>query len=43
MVRELWAIDRPKDRPVPPVPEKKPVVEVPAVEGMEKKTGGAAE
>ncbi len=48
MVRELWAIDRPKDRPVPPVPEKpvpekKPVEEVPAAEGKEKKTGGAPE
>ena len=43
MVRELWAIDRPKDRPVPPVPEKKPVKDEPAAEGKEKKTGGAAE
>jgi hypothetical protein len=43
MVRELWAIDRPKDRPAPPVPEKKPVEEEPAADGMEKKTGGAAE
>lgn len=43
MVRELWAIDRPKNRPVPPVPEKKPVQEVPAAEGLEKKMGGAGE
>ena len=43
MVKELWAIDRPKDRPVPPVPEKKPVNDEPAPEGKEKKTGGTAE
>jgi membrane-bound hydrogenase subunit beta len=42
MVKELWAIDRPKDRPVPPVPEKKPVPEAPAA-GTEKPSGGAAE
>jgi membrane-bound hydrogenase subunit beta len=41
MVRELWAIDRPKDRPVPPVQEKKPVQDEPAAEGMKEKTGGA--
>ena len=43
MVRELWAIDRPKDRPVPPVPEKKPVPEEPVVKGEKKTSGGAAE
>jgi membrane-bound hydrogenase subunit beta len=43
MVRELWSIDRPKDRPVPPVPEKQPVPEEPAAEGTEKKKGGTAE
>jgi hypothetical protein len=43
MVRDLWAIGRPKDRPAPPVPEKKPVEEVPAAEGKEKTPGGAAE
>jgi membrane-bound hydrogenase subunit beta len=43
MVRELWAIDRPKDRPVPPVPEKKPVQDEPASEGKEKKVGGIPE
>ncbi len=43
MVRELWAIGRPKDRPAPPVPEKKPVQEEPAAEGKKEKTGGAPE
>jgi membrane-bound hydrogenase subunit beta len=43
MVRELWTIGRPKDRPVPPVPEKKPVPEEPVVKGEEKTSGGAAE
>jgi membrane-bound hydrogenase subunit beta len=43
MVRELWAIDRPKDRPVPPVPEKKPAPEEPAAQGTQKTPGGAAE
>jgi membrane-bound hydrogenase subunit beta len=43
MVRELWAIGRPKDRPAPPVPEKKPVQDEPAAEEMKKKTGGATE
>jgi len=43
MIRELWAIDRPKDRPVPPVPEKKPVPAEPVVEGDKKTSGGAPE
>jgi membrane-bound hydrogenase subunit beta len=43
MVRELWAVNRPKDRPAPPVPEKKPVPGDPVAEGKEKKTGGASE
>jgi membrane-bound hydrogenase subunit beta len=43
MVRELWTIGRPKDRPVPPVPEKKPVPEEPGAQGTQKTTGGAAE
>jgi len=43
MVRELWAINRPKDRPVPPVPEKKPTPEEPVAQGTQKTTGGAAE
>jgi membrane-bound hydrogenase subunit beta len=43
MVRELWAIDRPKDRPVPPVPEKKPAPEEPVAQVTEKTPGGAAE
>jgi membrane-bound hydrogenase subunit beta len=43
MVRELWAINRPKDRPVPPIPEKKPAPEEPVVKGTEKTPGGAAE
>jgi len=43
MVRELWAIDRPKDRPVPPVPEKKPVPEEPRAEDDKKPSGGAPE
>ena len=43
MVRELWAIDRPKDRPVPPVPEKKPALEEPVAQVTEKTPGGAAE
>jgi len=43
MVRELWTIGRPKDRPVPPVPEKKPAPEEPAAQGTQKTPGGAAE
>jgi len=43
MVKELWTINRPKDRPVPPVPEKKPVPEEPAAQGTQKTPGGAAE
>jgi len=43
MVRELWAINRPKDRPAPPVPEKKPAPEEPVAQGTEKTPGGAAE
>ena len=43
MVRELWTIGRPTDRPAPPVPEKKPVQEGPAAEGKKEKTGGAPE
>jgi len=43
MVRELWAIGRPKDRPAPPVPEKKPLQEESAAEGKKEKTGGAPE
>jgi len=43
MVRELWTIGRPKDRPAPPVPEKKPAQDEPAAEEMKKKTGGATE
>ena len=43
MVRELWTIDRPKDRPVPPVPEKKPAPEEPVAQGTQKTPGGAAE
>jgi membrane-bound hydrogenase subunit beta len=42
MVRELWTIDRPKDRPAPPVPEKQPVTEEPATGRKEKTPGGAA-
>jgi membrane-bound hydrogenase subunit beta len=42
-VRELWAIDRPKDRPAPPVPEKKPSPEEQAAGGTGKKVGGAGE
>lgn len=41
MVKELWAIDRPRDRPVPPVTEKKPAPKEPAA-GEEKKTAGGA-
>jgi membrane-bound hydrogenase subunit beta len=33
MIRNLWEVDRPKDRPAPPVPEKPPAPEV-------KKEGG---
>jgi membrane-bound hydrogenase subunit beta len=33
MIRNLWEVDRPSDRPAPPVPEKAPVAE-------EKKEGG---
>jgi len=43
MVRELWAIGRPKDRPAPPVPEKKPVPEEPGIKEDKKPSGGAAE
>jgi membrane-bound hydrogenase subunit beta len=43
MVKELWKINRPKDRPVPPVPEKKPVPEETAAQGTQKTPGGAAE
>jgi len=43
MVRELWAIGRPKDRPAPPVPEKKPLQEESAAEGKKEKMGGAPE
>jgi membrane-bound hydrogenase subunit beta len=43
MVRELWAVNRPRDRPVPPVPEKKPAPEEPAAQGTQKTPGGAAE
>ena len=43
MVRELWTIGRPQDRPVPPVPEKKPAPEEPAAQGTQKTPGGAAE
>lgn len=42
MIRELWAINRPKDRPAPPVPEKSPAKGETAAEGEKKKTGGAA-
>jgi membrane-bound hydrogenase subunit beta len=41
MVKELWAIDRPKGRPVPPVTEKKPAPKEPA-SGEEKKMAGGA-
>jgi membrane-bound hydrogenase subunit beta len=43
MIRELWAIDRPKDRPVPPVPEKKPVPKEPADSDEKKTAGGTPE
>jgi membrane-bound hydrogenase subunit beta len=43
MVKELWTIGRPTDRPVPPVPEKKPAPEAPATGGTEKPSGGAGE
>jgi membrane-bound hydrogenase subunit beta len=43
MVRELWAIGRPKDRPAPPVPEKKPLQEESAAEGKKEKMGGVPE
>jgi len=43
MVKELWAVNRPKDRPAPPVPEKKPVPEEPVAQGTQKTPGGAAE
>jgi len=43
MVRELWAIGRPKDRPAPPVPEKKPLQEESTAEGKKEKMGGAPE
>jgi len=43
MVKELWTINRPKDRPAPPVPEKQAAGEVSPAEGKEKTTGGAAE
>jgi membrane-bound hydrogenase subunit beta len=43
MVRELWAINRPKDRPAPPVPEKKPAPGEPVAQGTQKTPGGAAE
>ena len=33
MIKNLWEVDRPKDRPAPPVPEKAPAAE-------EKKEGG---
>lgn len=43
MVRELWTIGRPKDRPAPPVPEKKPAQEEPQAEEKKEKTGGEPE
>lgn len=42
MVKELWTIDRPKDRPVPPVPEKKQAAEVPVDTPKDADPGGAA-
>jgi membrane-bound hydrogenase subunit beta len=43
MVRELWAIGRPKDRPAPPVPEKKPAPEEPGIKDDKKPSGCAVE
>lgn len=36
MIKNLWEVDRPSDRPAPPVPEKTPVAE-------EKKEGGGSQ
>ncbi|MCE5298427.1 MAG: NADH-quinone oxidoreductase subunit C [Methanoregulaceae archaeon] len=36
MIKNLWEVDRPSDRPAPPVPEKTPVAE-------EKKDGGGSQ
>jgi membrane-bound hydrogenase subunit beta len=43
MVKELWKVDRPTDRPVPPVAEPEPVEKKEPEPAKEAPSGGAAE